>query len=63
MLGSSPGRHRRIALLLTALVVAQAVGYTAVWLPGTPAHWLRVPAPTAATLAGVASPHPGAPPR
>jgi hypothetical protein len=47
--------HRRTALLVTALVVAQAAGYTAVWLPRTPAQWLRVSAPTAATLAGVAS--------
>jgi Predicted membrane protein (DUF2079) len=48
-------RHRRIALLLTALVVAQAVGYAAVWLPRSPAQWLRVPAATAATLARVAA--------
>jgi hypothetical protein len=48
-------RHRRIALLLTILVVAQAVGYAAVWLPRTPAQWLRVPATTAATLARVAA--------
>jgi hypothetical protein len=48
-------RRRRIALLLTALVVAQAVGYAAIWLPRTPAQWLRVPAATAATLAAVAA--------
>jgi hypothetical protein len=46
--------HRRTALLVTVLIVAQALGYAAVWLPRTPAQWLRVSAPTAATLARVA---------
>jgi hypothetical protein len=46
-------RHQRIALPLAGLVVAQAVGWAAVWLPRTPGQWLRVSAPTAATLARV----------
>ena len=46
-------RHQRIALALAGLVVAQAVGWAAVWLPRTPGQWLRVSAPTAATLARV----------
>ena len=46
-------RYRRTALLLTGLVLAQAIGYAAVWLPRTPGEWLRVPASTAATLADI----------
>ena len=46
-------RRRRLGLLLTGLVVAQAVGWAAVWVPRTPAQWLRVPPATAATLAAL----------
>ena len=46
-------RRRRIALVLCAFVVVQAVGYAVIWLPRTPGQWLRVPAATAATLAHV----------
>jgi Predicted membrane protein (DUF2079) len=46
-------RHRRVALLLTGVVVVQAVAWAVVWMPRTPAHWLRVSGPTAATLARV----------
>jgi hypothetical protein len=52
-------RHRRWALLLAGLVVTQALGWTAVWLPRVPGQWLRVPGPTAATLASVAASIPG----
>jgi hypothetical protein len=46
-------RHLWIALVLTGIVLAQAVGYSVVWLPRTPTQWLRVSAPAAATLAAV----------
>jgi hypothetical protein len=46
-------RHRRTAFLVGALLLAQAVAWAAVWLPRTPAQWLRVSAPAAATLARV----------
>jgi hypothetical protein len=53
VLGWLARRHRRIALLLAGLLVAQAVGWTAVWLPRVRGEWLRVSAPAAATLAGI----------
>ena len=53
VLGWLARRHRRTALVLTGLVLAQALAWTAVWLPRTPGQWLRVPAATAATLAAV----------
>jgi Predicted membrane protein (DUF2079) len=53
VLAKLTGRHRWVALLLTGLVAAEAMGYAAVWLPQTPSQWLRVSAPTAATLARV----------
>jgi hypothetical protein len=53
VLGWLTRRHRRIGLLLTGLVAAQAIGWSAVWAPRTPHQWLRVPASTAATLAAV----------
>jgi Predicted membrane protein (DUF2079) len=59
VLGWLARRHRRVALLLTGLVVAQAVAWSAVWLPGTSSRWLRVSAPAAATLAGVEARIPG----
>ena len=59
MLALVARRHRRTALLLAGLVVVQAVGWTAMWLPRTPGQWLRVSAPAAATLAGVESSYPG----
>ncbi len=52
-LGWLTRRHRRVGLLAAAVVVAQAIGWSAVWAPQTPAQWLRVPGPTAATLAAV----------
>ena len=55
VLGRLGRRHRRAALLLTGLVVAQALVWTAVWGPRTSAQWLRVPAPAAATLASIES--------
>jgi Predicted membrane protein (DUF2079) len=48
-------RRQRAGLVLTGLVLAQAVGWAAVWAPRTPAQWLRVPPATAATLAAVAA--------
>jgi hypothetical protein len=47
------GRHRRAALVLAGLLVAQAVGWAAVWGPRTPGQWLRISPATAATLAAV----------
>ena len=52
-LGWLTRRHRRAGLLAAAVVVAQAIGWSAVWAPQTPSQWLRVPGPTAATLAAV----------
>ena len=46
-------RHRLAGLLATGLVVAQAIGWSAAWTPSTVQQWLRVPGPTAATLAGL----------
>lgn len=48
-------RHRRLAGTLAALAAVQALLWAAVWVPRTPGTWLRVPAPTAATLAAVAA--------
>ena len=59
VLGWLARRHRRAALLLTSLVVAQALTWAAVWLPGTPSRWLRVSAPAAATLASIDARLPG----
>ena len=53
VLGWLARRHRRMALLLTSLVVAQSLAWAAVWLPQTPGRWLRVSSPTAATLARI----------
>ena len=52
-LGWLARRHRRAALLLTGVVVAQSLAWAAVWVPQTPGRWLRVSGPTAATLARV----------
>jgi hypothetical protein len=46
-------RWRRTALVLMAVLVAQAVGWSVVWSPRTVSQWERVPGPAAATLAGV----------
>jgi hypothetical protein len=59
VLGWLARRHRRAALLLTSLVVAQALAWAVVWLPGTPSHWLRVSPPAAATLASIDARIPG----
>jgi hypothetical protein len=53
VLGWLTQRRRRLGLALTALVAAQAIGWSAVWSPRTPAQWQRVPGSTAATLAAV----------
>jgi hypothetical protein len=55
VLGWLTQHRRRLGLLLTGLVAAQALGWSAVWSPRTVDQWLRVPAPTAATLAAVAA--------
>lgn len=44
-------RHRITALVLSYLVLAQALIWAAVWMPWIPGEWLRVPTSTAATLA------------
>jgi hypothetical protein len=46
-------RWRKTALVVTALLVVQAIGWSAVWSPRTVPQWERVPASTAATLAAV----------
>jgi hypothetical protein len=46
-------RWRRVGLLVAALLVAQAIGWAAVWAPRTPHQWLRVPGPTAAELSAI----------
>jgi hypothetical protein len=46
-------RHRITALVLSCLLLAQALGWSIVWTPWVPRQWLRVPASTAATLAAV----------
>ena len=53
VLGWLARRRRRMILLLTGLVVAQALAWAAVWVPQTPGRWLRVSGATAATLAGI----------
>jgi hypothetical protein len=53
------GRHRRTAIVLTGLIVAQAIAWSAIWLPRTPGQWLRVSAPAAATLARIQALIPG----
>ena len=46
-------RHRLTGLLATGLLVVQAIAWSAVWAPPAAQQWLRVPGPTAATLAGL----------
>ncbi|MGI8447991.1 MAG: DUF2079 domain-containing protein [Streptosporangiaceae bacterium] len=46
-------RWRKTALVVTALLVVQAIGWSAVWSPRTVSQWERVPSATAATLAAV----------
>jgi Predicted membrane protein (DUF2079) len=46
-------RHRRTALALTSLLVAQAIGWAVIWAPQTPGRWLKVSPAAAATLAAV----------
>jgi hypothetical protein len=53
VLGRLMRRHRGTALLLTSLLVAQALGWEAVWAPQVPGLWLRVSPATAATLASI----------
>ena len=52
-------RYRRTALLLTGLVLAQALAWTAIWLPRTPGQWLRVSGPAAADPGRYRSADPG----
>ncbi|HEY2578589.1 MAG TPA: hypothetical protein VGI74_19985 [Streptosporangiaceae bacterium] len=46
-------RYRWAAPVLGAILVAQTLGWAAVWGPQTAGQWLRVPTATAATLAGI----------
>ena len=48
-------RHRRIALLISGLVAAQALGWAMMWFPKLPSSWLRVSAPAASTLAEISA--------
>jgi hypothetical protein len=52
-------RVRWIAWPLLAASLTLALGYSIVWLPQVPGHWLRVPAPAAAALSGVLARIPG----
>ena len=52
-------RWPKVALVLGALSLLQALGWAAVWAPRVPGQWLHVTAPTAATLAGVLDRIPG----
>ncbi len=53
VLGWLARRSRRTAMIVTVLILAQALGWAAVWGPRTPGQWLRVSAPAAAALAGI----------
>jgi uncharacterized membrane protein len=53
VLGRLMRRHRTAALVLAGLLVAQAVGWAAVWVPRAPGQWLRVSPAAAATLASI----------
>jgi hypothetical protein len=46
-------RRRRTTLILTGVIVAQAIGWAAAWTPDTFHQWLRVSDATAATLARI----------
>lgn len=46
-------RYRKTSLVVAAVLVAQAIGWSVVWSPRTVAQWERVPSATAATLAAV----------
>ena len=46
-------RWRRTAVVVTAVIVAQAIGWSLVWSPRTIGQWDRVPAPAASELAAV----------
>jgi hypothetical protein len=48
-------RHRRVALLLAGLIVAQCLGWAIVWGPRTSSQWLRVSVSAAATLNAIRS--------
>jgi hypothetical protein len=52
-------RHRKTAIALSVLVVAQALAWATIWTPTVPGTWLRVPSGTAATLAAVRAHIPG----
>jgi hypothetical protein len=53
VLGWLTSRRRRLGIALTALIVAQAIGWAAVWGPRTPHQWIRVSGGTAATLSAI----------
>ena len=55
MLSRLIGRYRKVALMLCCILVAQSLGWMAVWGPRTAEQWLRVSGPAAATLASVES--------
>ena len=46
-------RHRRTALVVAAVLAAQAIGWAAIWGPQIPVKWLRISDSEAATLASV----------
>jgi hypothetical protein len=52
-------RHRRTALVLAGVTVAQAIGWAAVWGPQIPVQWLRVSSAESATLSSVQASIPG----
>ncbi len=53
LLGRSHRRLRWLPASLACLLVANAGGWTATWLPSLPGRWLTVPAPAAAVLRSV----------
>ncbi len=52
-------RSTEAAVAVSALVLVQAAGISAVWWPQVPGHWLRVPASSASTLSAVSAQIPG----
>lgn len=46
-------RHARTALVLTGVLVVQAVAWAVIWYPQVTPHWLRVSSPSAAELTRV----------
>jgi len=48
-------RHRKVAVTLSVVLLAQALAWAVVWLPRIPGDWLRIPESAAATLTATAA--------